>query len=200
MIRVLPLLLLLVGCGKNRSIATYDIKPELFWLEEFAPLTITKNDLEYLHNYSFIYYEPLSNKYYFAIIEKTNNVIYHTNNIIDEQNFIEYEMYSPKMPLTYIGSINITNRIYIDSENNQYIKKLELIDDSYYFDRENDIQQAQFSVYPYASYFDGSEGNIYQRIFYINHTDFFVRSFAQNPYKPYSPYSRGELSSSPYIH
>ena len=175
-------------------VASYDIEPELFWLEEFY---YTGDPIE-PSKYSAIYYEPLSNQYYFATIEKTNNISYDTNTIIDEQNYINYKMYSLKMPITYIGSINITNRIYIDNDENQYIKKLELIIDTHYYDYKDQKQTLITPIYPRASHYGGSGGDIYQRVFYTNTNFIFVRSLAQEPSLPYSPYSKGELNTSPY--
>ena len=200
------LLLLTMSCTDKPIVVSYDIEPKLFWLEEFY---YTGDPIE-PSKYSAIYYEPLSNQYYFATIEKTNNISYDTNNIIDEQNYINYKMYSLKMPITYIGSINITNRIYIDNDKNQYIKKLELIIDTHYYDQmiidslqhmdnpsDSDYKKAKKAItssfIPHAQYASPETGSMNERIYYSNENQNFNRSLAQEPYIPYSPYSRGEL-------
>ena len=115
---------------------------------------------------------------------------YDTNNVIDEQNYIDYKGLL-KMPITYIGSIDLTNRIYIDNDKNQYIKKLELIINTHYYDYEDQKQTLSSSVYPYARHYDGDGGTIYESVFYSNDMDF-SRSLAI-PYKkdsyPYDEYN-----------
>ena len=154
-------------------VASYDVEPELFWLDE---LGFTYEPLSEDVGYSAIYYEPISNKYYTTLIAQTNNITYNTNDIIDEQNFIKYNMNSSKMPLTYIGSINLTNRIYIDTNNIQYIKKLKTIDDEFYYDSNNKKTKLLSPVYPYASQYHEIE-NKFEYIFYSNKNMNFQRVF-----------------------
>ena len=181
------LLLFITSCTDKPIVVSYDIEPELFWLEEFY---YTGDPIE-PSKYSAIYYEPLSNQYYFATIEKTNNISYDTNNINDEKNYIDYKGLS-KMPITYVGSIDLTNRIYIDNDKNQYVKKLELIDDSYYYDYEYQKQILSSPVYPYARHYDGDGGDIYELVFYSNNMDF-VRSLAIPDVFSSEPPFKGEL-------
>ena len=138
-------------------VTSYDIEPELFWLDE---LGFTYEPLSEDVGYSAIYYDPISNKYYTTLIEQTNNIAYNTNAIIDEQNFIKYNINSSKMPLTYIGSLDLTNRIYIDTNNIQYNKKTKLLS----------------PVYPYASQHHEIE-NKFEYIFYSNKNINFQRAF-----------------------
>ena len=183
------LFLIITSCTDKPIVVSYDIEPELSWLEEYA--SNNSVDIEYLNTYSFIYYEPISNQYYFATIEKTNNISYDTNNINDEKNYIDYKGLS-KMPITYVGSIDLTNRIYIDNDKNQYVKKLELIDDSYYYDYEYQKQILSSPVYPYARHYDGDGGDIYELVFYSNNMDF-VRSLAIPDVFSSEPPFKGEL-------
>ncbi|MGL4676775.1 MAG: hypothetical protein ACRCWI_03810 [Brevinema sp.] len=162
MMRVLLLMFLLVGCGENPSIATYDIEPELFWLQKYGVSEIMAAP-EYT---STIYYEPISKIFYFATIEKIKNITYETNNIINENAVIDHipswevkpnerntdlVYYPIEDPLIYVGSINLTNRIYIDSKSNQYIKKLTEIDTSYYIDYEDHKQSIVGSLLPFIT-------------------------------------------------
>ena len=195
------LLLLTMSCTDKKQtpepiVASYGVEPELFWLEEYSRDNIIIEE----STYSAIYYEPISNQYYFATIEKTNNISYNTNNIIDEENYIDYKMFQAKTSFFYVGSTDLTNRIYIDNDKNLYIKKLKLINDTQYYDYEDQKQTLPSPVYPKASHYDGDGGDIHRLIFYTNtNTDFiFVRSLAQEPSLPYSPYSKGELLPSPY--
>ncbi|MGL5956815.1 MAG: hypothetical protein ACRC0X_09520 [Brevinema sp.] len=186
---VLLIIMILLSTRAGSQEARYDIKPELFWLEEYSSSMITPKIFEYLHNHSFIYYEPISNQYYFATIKRTNNIIYKTNEIRDEQNFIDYQMSSPKMPLTYIGSINLTNRIYIDTDNNQYIKTLMLIEDKkYYISTYDELHSLSKPVYPYARHYDGCEGDIYEAVRYFNGEMDFYRDL-----RPHNTNQRGQL-------
>ena len=172
-------------------VASYGIEPELFWLEEYSRDNIIIEE----STYSAIYYEPISNQYYFATIEKTNNISYNTNNVIDEKNYIDYEMFQAKTSFFYIGSTDLTNRIYVDNDKNQYIKKLELISDSHYYDYQYKKHALYSPVYPISA----RCGTTYEQIFYTNNNNpgisaRFIRSLAQEPSLPDSPYSRGELT------
>ncbi|MGL4562680.1 MAG: hypothetical protein ACRCVW_02340 [Brevinema sp.] len=104
------IILFLVSATKNNKqvIASYDVKPELFWLEENKYTGVLLEDSSYVA----IYYEPISKKYYFATLQLTNNISYNTNNLKDENQYINYKSYS-KVSLTYIGSANLTNRFSI---------------------------------------------------------------------------------------
>ena len=200
---LIVLLLFITSCTDKPIVASYDVEPELFWLEEYSRDNIIIEE----STYSAIYYEPISNQYYFATIEKTNNISYNTNNIIDEKNYIDYKMFQAKTSFFYVGSIDLTNRIYIDNDKNQYIKKLELINDTHYYDQmiieglqhidnpsNSDYKKAITSSFiPHVDYGSPETGSMDERIYYSNENQNFNRSLAQEPYIPYSPYSRGEL-------
>ena len=187
------LLLLTMSCTDKKQtpepiVASYGVEPELFWLEEYSRDNIIIEE----STYSAIYYEPISNQYYFATIEKTNNISYNTNNIIDEENYIDYKMFQAKTSFFYVGSIDLTNRIYIDNDKNLYIKKLELIIDTYYYDYEYQKQTLSSPAYPYARHYDGDGGTIYELVFYSNDMDF-VRSLAIPDVFGAEPPFKGEL-------
>ena len=200
---LIVLLLFITSCTDKPIVASYDVEPELFWLEEYSRDNIIIEE----STYSAIYYEPISNQYYFATIEKTNNISYNTNNLIDEKNYIDYKMFQAKTSFFYVGSIDLTNRIYIDNDKNQYIKKLELINDTHYYDQmiieglqhidnpsNSDYKKAITSSFiPHVDYGSPETGSMDERIYYSNENQNFNRSLAQEPYIPYSPYSRGEL-------
>ena len=154
------LLLFTTSCTNKPIIASYDVEPELFWLEEYSRDNIIIEE----RTYSAIYYEPSSNQYYFATIEKTNNISYNTNNIIDEKAFIihtacwgakpnpnntDLVYYPIEDPLVYVGNIDFTNRIYIDTNNTLYVKKLIEIDISYYVDYNDNKQTQKGNLFPY---------------------------------------------------
>ncbi|MGL4562460.1 MAG: hypothetical protein ACRCVW_01210 [Brevinema sp.] len=122
-------------------IARYGIEPELFWIKKYNMASI--EDEFQMMRASTIYYEPISNEYYYATIEKTNNISYDTNNIQDEKPHIEYnpswytcngEIVKLEDTLTYIGSLDFFHRVYINTNGQQYLKKLSQIDTSYYMD------------------------------------------------------------------
>ena len=205
------LLLLTMSCTDKKQtpepiVASYGVEPELFWLEEYSRDNIIIEE----STYSAIYYEPISNQYYFATIEKTNNISYNTNNIIDEENYIDYKMFQAKTSFFYVGSTDLTNRIYIDNDKNLYIKKLKLINDTHYYDQmiidslqhmdnpsDSDYKKAKKAItssfIPHAQYASPETGSMDERIYYSNENQNFNRSLAQEPYIPNSPYSRGEL-------
>ena len=210
---LLILILFITSCTDKKQtpepiVASYGVEPELFWLEEYT--SNKRIDIEYLYTYSFIYYEPISNQYYFATIEKTNNISYNTNNLIDEENYIDYKMFQAKTSFFYVGSTDLTNRIYIDNDKNLYIKKLKLINDTHYYDQmiidslqhmdnpsDSDYKKAKKAItssfIPHAQYASPETGSMDERIYYSNENQNFNRSLAQEPYIPNSPYSRGEL-------
>ncbi len=174
--KFLILLFVFLTFGTNdiqQPVASYDIKPELFWLEEnkygFVPLEESY--------YATVYYEPVAKKYYFATIKQTNNISYNTNNIQDEKQYIDYEKYG-KVQLTYIGSINLTNRVYIDTNGNQYIKQLEVIGDLVYIDYSTGKElPLTYPIYPYVNY-DDFCGNTVRYSNSNNYMQFYRNVFA----------------------
>ncbi|MGL5956089.1 MAG: hypothetical protein ACRC0X_05735 [Brevinema sp.] len=171
---VLLMMIILLSIRAGSQEARYDIKPELFLLEE---LGITCKPLEEDIGYSAFYYEPLSNKYYSTLIEYTNNISYNTNNIQDEKQYITFIPLIPKLPLQYVGSTDFTNRIYIDTNNNLYVKKLKLIDDVSYFDSNNHLQPILSPVFPYVRYSDDPKYSKYKVVYYTNETKEYRRVF-----------------------
>ena len=142
------------------SIIEEVIEPELFWLKKYGIYDLIEDNLYS----SSVYYESSSQKFYFATIENTNDILYDTNNIIDEKAFIIHTacwgakpnsnntdlIYYPiEDPLIYVGSIDFTNRIYIDTNNTLYIKKLIEIDTSYYVDYNDNKQAQKGDLFPY---------------------------------------------------
>ncbi|MGL4561003.1 MAG: hypothetical protein ACRCV0_01770 [Brevinema sp.] len=185
----LLIILFLVSATKNNKqvIASYDVKPELFWLEENKYTGVLLEDSSYVA----IYYEPISKKYYFATLQLTNNISYNTNNLKDENQYINYKSYS-KVSLTYIGSANLTNRFYIDTNGQHYMKSLKLINDDIYIDDSGNLIPLETSVLPYARYHSGDCGDVYKAIFYTNNLqiDFYRNLFIpedSNSKYPFSP-------------
>ena len=182
------ILLLTMSCTDKSVVASYGIEPELFWLKKYGIYELIEDNLYS----SSVYYESTSQKFYFATIEKTNNISYNTNNLIDEKNYIDYKMFQAKTSFFYVGSTDLTNRIYIDNDKNLYIKKLKLINDTYYYDYEYQKQTLSSPAYPYARHYDGDGGTIYELVFYSNDMDF-VRSLAIPDVFGAEPPFKGEL-------
>ena len=154
------ILLLTMSCTDKSVVASYGIEPELFWLKKYGIYELIEDNLYS----SSVYYESTSQKFYFATIEKTNNISYNTNNLIDEKGFIihtacwgakpnpnntDLVYYPIEDPLIYVGSIDFTNRIYIDTNNTLYVKKLIEIDTSYYVDYNDNKQAQKGDLFPY---------------------------------------------------
>ncbi|MGL4562725.1 MAG: hypothetical protein ACRCVW_02575 [Brevinema sp.] len=104
-------------------IARYGIEPKLFWVDKGYMSSIIESDWWVKCAYT-IYHEPISNKYFYATVEKTNNISYDTNSIQNEEAFIEYDAcaYTDngviivlKDPLIYIGNTDFFHRVYIDT-------------------------------------------------------------------------------------
>ncbi len=177
--KFLILLFVFLTFGTNdiqQPVASYDIKPELFWLDE---LGITCKPLAVDIGYSAIYYEPVSNNYYRTEIEYTNNISYNTNNIKDEQNYYNFEKkFFPKLPLRYVGSTDLTNRIYIDTNNNLYVKRLQLLEDIQYEDSNNNLHAVTSQIFPVIQkLIDPLDYIEYELVLYTNKTQKFERSF-----------------------
>ena len=160
LILVFVLLTFSTNINQKPIVASYDVEPELFWLKKYGIYNLIEDNLYS----SSVYYESSSQKFYFATIEKTNNISYNTNNITDEKAFILHTacwgakpnpnntdlIYYPiEDPLIYVGSIDFTNRIYIDTNNTLYIKKLIEIDTSYYVDYNDNKQAQKGDLFPY---------------------------------------------------
>ncbi len=159
---LLLVILIFSACEKKEEkllVAYYGVEPELFWLIKYDMELInthtfedgsTLNSLEWA---STVYYEPISNSYYFSTIEKTNGIVYDTNNIQDEQAYIEHNPSSWKHledSLVYIGSIDFSNRVYINTNNQQYLKRIiSKIDTSFYLDHNRQVQLLHDPVYPF---------------------------------------------------
>ncbi|MGL4388079.1 MAG: hypothetical protein ACRCTJ_01625 [Brevinema sp.] len=158
-------------------VARYDIEPKLFWLDESG---VSYEPLWEDVGYSAIYYEPVSNTYYNVEIDyiypPNRPVTYDTNNIQDEKNYFNFtKKFHPKLPLRYVGSIDLTNRIYIATNNNLYVKRLKLLEDKEYRDSENKEQPLFSQVFPYIRYHDDPQYSEYQYIYYTNGTQEFGR-------------------------
>ncbi|MGL4561156.1 MAG: hypothetical protein ACRCV0_02550, partial [Brevinema sp.] len=146
---------------KSESIvAHYGIEPELFWLTKDSMKFV--DDDSWIKQASTIYYEPISNNFYFASVEKTNGLVYDTNNIQNEKAFIEYDVCSyrdingqlvlAKDLLQYIGSIDFYHRAYIDINGQQYLKTLSQIDTSFYVNAiDNTTHPIKGKLLPYLA-------------------------------------------------
>ncbi len=173
-------LLLLSSCADKISI-DYNITPELYWFQQYGISEVET----YPENSSTIFYNSTSRTYYFAIVEKTNSITYDTKKTVNETAILDYILcwgakpneqntdlvyYPIQDPLIYIGSVDLTNRVYIDSNKNQYIKKLTKIDTSYYINYQNTKEKLQGSLFPYIE-----QDNSTQRIVLSNEfNQFFV--------------------------
>ncbi|MGL5956317.1 MAG: hypothetical protein ACRC0X_06915, partial [Brevinema sp.] len=87
---VLIILLFISSCADNKEqeveIFTEKITPELFWFDKYNLYDIIDNP-QYS---SAIFYEPILKEFYFATIEKTNNIIYDITYIIPEHAVISH--------------------------------------------------------------------------------------------------------------
>ncbi|MGL5253901.1 MAG: hypothetical protein ACRC9L_02590 [Brevinema sp.] len=110
--------------------------PELFLLDSQYP-----NIPEYNANSIDIYYEPISNSYYYARVYATNGFNISIKDAQAEHLFFDYDYneydfdLKDKISLQYVGSLSFNKRLYVHKETGgQYIKDLFPIVDEYYSD------------------------------------------------------------------
>ena len=101
------------------TIPNYYINPELFRLAD-----IGKNKS--------IYWAPNKNAYYISTsMQATNSIKYQLNSDMAEYSIYYDEHSYISEPQLYVGSFTLLERVYLDTNDQQYIKTLELIDDTF---------------------------------------------------------------------